>query len=335
MATTSCIRSGPPTTLASRVKQRQSGALDQYNYIDGQTPGRVATPPHRVGTFTQVQNRDSSPAKVGALSVSDHGGCPVVSPIEENSLPMTTVVPSAVPQVGQTPAPTTRQYIRYLFFKARPTWRTLPDDARAEARLALLSALEPLVERLPVLRAYSTLGTRADADMVLWMVSERLEDFQDVSAAVLGSPLGAHLDTPYSYLAMTKRSQYVDKHVHADGQGEGRLTRVRPTGRKYLFVYPMVKKRSWYHLSYAERQAAMDEHIRVGHEFPRVKINTSYSFGLDDQEFVVAFETDYPADFLDLVEKLRGGESAAYTERETPIFTCVAGSIAEVVELLG
>jgi chlorite dismutase len=147
--------------------------------------------------------------------------------------------------------------------------------------------------------------------------------------------MGAHLDTPYSYLAMTKRSQYVDKHVHVDGEGEGRRTRIRPTGRQYLFVYPMVKKRPWYRLSYEERQRAMDEHIRVGHEFPRVKINTSYSFGLDDQEFVVAFETDYPADFLDLVEKLRGGEASAYTERETPIFTCVAGSIAEVLELLG
>jgi chlorite dismutase len=178
------------------------------------------------------------------------------------------------------------------------------------------------------------LGTRGDADFMLWMVSERLEDFQELHSAVLHTGMGAYLDTPYSFLAMTKRSQYVDKHVHADGDGEGRRTRIRPTGRKYLFVYPMVKKRPWYRLSAAERQAAMDEHIRVGHEFPRVKINTSYSFGLDDQEFVVAFETDYPADFLDLVEKLRGGDASAYTERETPIFTCVAGSVAEVLELV-
>jgi chlorite dismutase len=184
-----------------------------------------------------------------------------------------------------------------------------------------------------VLRAYSTLGTRGDADFVLWMVSEDLDDFLRLQAAVLGTTMGGHLATPYSYLSMTKRSQYVDKHVHA-GQ-EGRRTRIKPLGRKYLFVYPMVKKRPWYRLSLEERQQAMDEHIRVGHEFPRVKINTSYSFGLDDQEFVVAFETDYPADFLDLVEKLRGGESSAYTERETPIFTCVAGSIAEVIQLIG
>jgi len=248
---------------------------------------------------------------------------------------MTTVVPVAAPHptVEPTPKPTVRQYIRYLFYKARPSWRQLSADRRDAARTELLAALEPFAERLPVLRAYSTLGTRADADFLLWMVSERLEDFQELHAAVLRSPMGAHLDTPYSYLAMTKRSQYVDRHEHADS--EGRRTRIRPTGRQYLFVYPMVKKRPWYRLSLEERQRAMDEHIRVGHEFPRVKINTSYSFGLDDQEFVVAFETDYPADFLDLVEKLRGGEASAYTERETPIFTCVAGSVAEVLELLG
>ena len=212
----------------------------------------------------------------------------------------------------------------------------MPPEERSEARTELLTALEPFAQRLPVLRAYSTLGTRGDADFVLWMVTERLEDFQELQAAVVRSKMGAHLDTPYSYLAMTKRSQYVDRHVHTDGsEGEGRRTRVRPTGRRYLFVYPMVKKRPWYRLSLEERQQAMDEHIRIGHEFPRVKINTSYSFGLDDQEFVVAFETDYPSDFLDLVERLRGGEASAYTERETPIFTCIAGSIADVVELLG
>jgi chlorite dismutase len=245
---------------------------------------------------------------------------------------MTTLVPSVAAQ-AVAPTPTVRQYIRYAFYKTQSSWRHLTPDAREAARGELLGALEPFAERLPVLRAFSTLGTRADADFLLWIVSERLEDFQELQAAVFRSSMGAHLETSFSYLAMTKRSQYVDRHEHADS--EGRRTRIRPTGRKYLFVYPMVKKRPWYRLSLEERQKSMDEHIRVGHEFPRVKINTSYSFGLDDQEFVVAFETDYPADFLDLVEKLRGGEASAYTERETPIFTCVAGSVAEVLELLG
>jgi chlorite dismutase len=248
---------------------------------------------------------------------------------------MTITAPSATPR-SEVSAPVARQYIRYLFFKLRPTWRhEVPQQHRAQQRQELVEVLAQFKERMAVLRAYSTLGTRGDADFMLWMVSERLEDFQELQSRILRTTLGAHLETPYSYLAMTRRSQYVDKHVHEDGEGEGRRTRVRPLDRKYLFVYPMVKKRPWYRLSLEERQQAMDEHIRVGHEFPRVKINTSYSFGLDDQEFVVAFETDYPGDFLDLVERLRGGEASAYTERETPIFTCVAASFEQTLELLG
>src|SRR4030081_875480 len=152
---------------------------------------------------------------------------------------MTISAPGIAVRPVEQPTLTTRQYIRYLFYKARPTWRLAPPAERAAARAQLLAALEPFAERLPVLRAYSTLGTRGDADVVLWMVSERLEDFQELQAAVLDTTMGAHLDTPYSYLAMTRRSQYVDRHEHADGEGEGRRTRVRPTGRQYLFVYPM------------------------------------------------------------------------------------------------
>jgi chlorite dismutase len=158
---------------------------------------------------------------------------------------MTIVAPGIAARRVEPPTSTTRQYIRYLFYKARPTWRLVPPADRAAARPELLAALKPFAERLPVLRAHSPLGTRADADVVLWMVSERLEDFQDLQAAVLNTTMGAHFDTPYSYLAMTERSQYVDRHAHADGSGEGLRARVKkPTGRRYLFVYPMVKKRA-------------------------------------------------------------------------------------------
>ena len=104
---------------------------------------------------------------------------------------------------------------------------------------------------------------------------------------------------PYSYLALTKESEYSD---------ESRLE-VRPQHAKYLFVYPFVKTREWYRLSPEERYRIMQEHIRIGREYPSIDLNTSYSFGLDDQEFVVAFETDRPQDFLDLVQRLRTSES--------------------------
>ena len=108
-----------------------------------------------------------------------------------------------------------------------------------------------------------------------------------------------------------------------------------PPGPKYLFVYPFVKTRAWYRLSSEERQKQMSEHIAMGHKYPGVKINTTYSFGLDDQEFVVAFESDSVADFLDLVHEMRGSEASTHTVRDVPSFTCVAMDIDQVLSALG
>ncbi len=130
--------------------------------------------------------------------------------------------------------------------------------------------------------------------------------------------------TAYSYLAMTKESEYSE---------EERLE-VRSSKRRYLFVYPFWKKRDWYLLPREERMRIMRGHIEVGQRYPSVSINTTYSFGLDDQEFVVAFETDDPGDFLDLVQELRGTESSSYTLRDTPIFTCISSSVRRALDAL-
>ena len=123
-------------------------------------------------------------------------------------------------------------------------------------------------------------------------------------------------ETPYCFLAMTKPSEYSD---------ESRLE-VRPAHSKYLFVYPFVKTREWYGLDPKERWRIMQEHIRVGREYPSIDLNTSYSFGLDDQEFVVAFEGDEPAVFLDLVQRLRTTEASrlhqARHARRSPAWRC-------------
>jgi len=184
-----------------------------------------------------------------------------------------------------------------------------------------LQAAENFRSKGMLLYSYSLVGLRAEADFLLWRISEALDDFQQMSLALLRTGLGKYITIPYSYVAMTKRSMYVDKHVH-EGQ-EGRRGRIAPGESKYLFIYPFVKTRDWYRLPKEKRQEIMDEHIRIGHKFPSVKLNTTYSFGLDDQEFVLAFETDKPADFLDLVMELRETESSRYTLRDTPIFTCI------------
>jgi chlorite dismutase len=227
------------------------------------------------------------------------------------------------------PRKTAPQFVSFTFYRLLPEWRRLPAGERAEQKRELLRVLDEADART-VVRAYSTMGMRGDVDFLLWKVSDRLEGLRELASALATTALGGYLATPHSYLAMTRRSQYVDGHRHA-GQ-DGRRTRVQPAGGRYLFVYPFVKTHTWYQLPFAERQQIMDEHIKLGHQYPSVKINTTYSFGLDDQEFVVAFETDEPSDFLDLVMKLRESRARPFTERDTPIFTCIAMPIDEVLD---
>ncbi|HVA26420.1 MAG TPA: chlorite dismutase family protein [Chloroflexota bacterium] len=225
-----------------------------------------------------------------------------------------------------------QQFVRFAFYKVDPAWRGLPADAKAEGRADFQQVVQQFGEAM-ILRSYSTVGTRGDCDFLLWQVTYDMDDIHRLAGRINGSRMGAYLSLPYSYLAMTKRSVYVDKHVH-EGQ-EGRMRVVRPTEARYFFVYPFLKTRQWYRESLERRQQMMDVHIKVGHKYPSVKLNTTYSFGLDDQEFVVAFETDKPEDFLDLVMELRESESSLFTLRDTPIFTCMQMPLAECLEALG
>jgi chlorite dismutase len=225
-----------------------------------------------------------------------------------------------------------RQFVNFIFYKVDPLWRRLPHEERARGKKEFIDVVERSRKSM-ILNSYSLAGIRPDADLMLWRISESLEALQQMSAELSGTGLGKYLATPYSYLAMTKRSMYVDKHEHEGS--ESSRAKIVPGGAKYLFVYPFVKSRDWYLLPKPERQKVMDEHIAMGHKYPSVKINTTYSFGLDDQEFVVAFESDQPADFLDLVMELRETRSSKYTVRDTPTFTCIRKSIKETLDALG
>ncbi len=233
---------------------------------------------------------------------------------------------------GAPAAPVKRQFVSFEFFKATEEFRKLSGSKKEKLKKSFLKAAEGFKKK-GILLAYSTVGFKADTDLMLWKISYDIDDFQRLSSAIMKSDMGAYLTTPASYLAQTKRSTYIDKHQH-DGQ-DGNRTNVVPGRFKYIFVYPFVKTREWYLLSKEERQRIMDEHIRVGTTFPSVKLNTTYSFGLDDQDFVVAFESDEPADFLDLVMALRETEGSKYTVRDTPIYTCRLHELKDALDLLG
>ena len=190
---------------------------------------------------------------------------------------------------------------------------------------AFAEVVEDWAGRMETLRPYSVIGVRPDSDFFLWKITQRYEDLGELGAALNATPLAGWLETPYSYLATTKASQYTAAR---------RARKVVPRGSPYLVVYPFVKIRPWYALSEGERQRAMDEHIRIGAEFTTIHNHTTYSFGIDDQEFMTAFECEEPSDFLQLMKTLRETEASRYTERDTPIFVGTAQEIRALLDSL-
>jgi chlorite dismutase len=217
------------------------------------------------------------------------------------------------------------QYVAYTFYKIDPAWRRLPIDEREAGKDAFSEVVESWASRMDVLRAYSVAGVRPDCDFFLWKITERYGDLGELGAELNATPLSGWLGTPYSYLATTKASQYTAAR---------RPRKVVPRGSPYLVVYPFVKVREWYSLAHEDRQRAMDEHMRVGHEFRTITNHTTYSFGIDDQEFMTAFECEEPADFMHLMLTLRESEASRYTERDTPIFVGAACEIRAALDQL-
>ena len=217
-----------------------------------------------------------------------------------------------------------RTFIKFTFLKIDPAWQRREGEERAQDKRELLAACEDYATDRP-LRAYSTVGTRGDTDLLLVTQSPHLREIHSFHVVLAQSGLAKWASIPHSYLAMTKPSPYSESETRPE---------LLTSKHKYAFIYPMDKKREWYRLEPTERRRIMADHIETGRRYPQITINTAYSFGIDDQEFVVSFECDEPADFLDLVQELRGTESSAWTLRDTPIFSCVAMSVGQALDAL-
>jgi chlorite dismutase len=227
---------------------------------------------------------------------------------------MATILAMAAGDTGGPP-----QYVAYSFYRVDPAWRRLPVEERMAAKEAFADVIEAWQERME-LRSYSLVGVRPEADFFLWKLTERYDDLHDLGVELNGTPLAGWLSTPYSYLASTLSSKYFDRDPKRPPR------RVVPRGAPYLVVYPFVKVRPWYALSMEDRRRAMKEHADLGSTFRTITNHTTYSFGIDDQEFMTAFECEEPVDFLHLMMTLRETEASRYTERDTPIFV---GTLAE------
>jgi chlorite dismutase len=217
-------------------------------------------------------------------------------------------------------------FVQFLFYRLDPAWRRLPEEQRTCRTTEFAEAVES-AEGIETY-AYSTTGLKVGTDLLLWRHGTDASTLQAEASRLHQTELGRYLEISYSYFGLIRPSTYVRRQT---SQEQSALSKERGT---YLVVYPFTKTADWYLLSKATRQGMMNEHIKIGHDFPTIKQVLVHSFGLDDQEFVVSYETEDLLEFQSLVMDLRSTDGRKYTLSDTPIFTCVHRPLREVLELL-
>lgn len=217
--------------------------------------------------------------------------------------------PAAAEAPSKPSIPQDPTFVDFLCFSLEPAFRRLAGPEQTSRIGEFLRVLEAKRADLEF-RLYLAIGLRSDTDFFLWAIAKDLAPFQRLTADLAATGLGSYLKPSYVFVAMTRPSVYNPMHLPAFETGEMQ--------RKYLFLYPFVKSREWYLLPFEERRRMMRTHMSMGEQYPMVRLNTTYSFGLGDQDFVLAFETDEPAAFEDLVQRLRESEASRYTVRDTP-----------------
>jgi chlorite dismutase len=217
-------------------------------------------------------------------------------------------------------------FLNFSFFKVDPKWRWLNEIGKEEAAKEFANLVEVANTKIKV-RTYSTLGLREDSDLMLWMISDSLEKTQVMTSKVYSTVLGKYLTLSYVFLSTTRPSIYSSKVI------PGFMTNEQPL--KYCIVYPFVKSREWYLLPLEERKKMMDEHIAIGRKFPQVRLNTTYSFGIDDQDHMLAFETADLIAFQELIMQLRETQVSRHVIRDTPMIVCVYKGVEDIIKSLG
>jgi chlorite dismutase len=223
------------------------------------------------------------------------------------------------------------RFVQYVFFKADAAWRRLSEEERTRGRREFVQAVEGNASGALGVQtfAYSTLGLKTDAELMLWRTAGSLDALQESLGQLLQTGLGTYLSITHSLFGMTRPSTYTKRRTTQE-QAIDEQVRLR-----YLTVYPFSKTTDWYLMSKEARQGMMNEHMRVGHEFASVRQVLLYTTGLDDQEFVVAYETDDLYSYQGLLIALRSTEARRYTLKDQPVFTCIHRPLPEALTLLG
>jgi len=209
---------------------------------------------------------------------------------------------------------TPRTFNHFTVATFRPAYWALGQGEREAIRQAWL---DDLAAGCDAMHIYQTFAASSQGDLLVWCAAREHDPgvpqrFFEASARAI-SPARAYATVNRTLWGFTRPSPYtkVRSALEMDPFASDRLP--------YLIMYPFVKTPAWYLEERSERQAMMAEHMKIGKQFADVRQLLLYSFGLQDQEFVVVYETGALTRFLDLVEQLRGTEARLYTQRDTPL----------------
>ena len=219
-------------------------------------------------------------------------------------------------------------FVTYTGFKVDKAWRRLPHAAREDGRSAFASIAEEYTGRINTY-PYSTLGFKRDCDLLLWRKGFDPKLMQEMTSRLMQTGIGQYMDITYNLFGFTRASNYTKRQTTQEQAIEVEARQA------YLIVYPFAKTTEWFLMSRDARQGMMNEHMRIGHDYADIPQVLLYSTGLDDQEFVVAYECEDLPHFSALVTDLRNTEARRYTLRDTPIMTGVYRAMDETLSLIG
>ena len=226
------------------------------------------------------------------------------------------------------PQQSVAQFVQFLSFKTDPAWRRLSATKRSEGREEFARVVEESAPDI-ITHSYSTIGFKSDADILLWRKGFSPVAMQEMTARLLQIGIGSYFTPTHSLFGFTRQSTYT-KRFTAQEQAIDEAKR-----GTFLIVYPFVKTTEWHLMKKEARQGMMNEHMRVGHAYADISQVLLYSTGLDDQEFIVAYETEDLPRFQQLVIDLRDTEARRYTLRDTPIVTAVHRPLREALGMIG
>lgn len=178
--------------------------------------------------------------------------------------------------------------------------------------------------RVDVRGTYSTVGFRADADLMLWLVGSSPQDVQRFLVEFKRTAAGRLMELTWTFMGVVKPAEFTADHAPAFVKGEPPKT--------FACVYPFVRTPDWYLLPTEERAALLREHGVIGREFPEILANTTSAFGLGDWEWILAFEADEADRLVDCIRRLRDAEARRFTKEEIPFVTGIRKPVAEALD---